>query len=186
MHEDLDPESVSGSSSEATERATGKSWQAWMALLDSAGGRGMSHKQIVAHLNEHYDISPWWQQQVTVVYENSRRLRNKHEVAGGYQISRSRTMAVGSERIYECWLDEAERRKWLADAEFTVRKATPHKSIRITWHDGTNVEVNLSAKGQDKSTVMVQHNKLPDENSAERMKEYWSAALANLEKALGV
>ena len=93
MTEELDPAAIMGTSNEAVMRATGKSWAEWLALLDAAGGREMNHKQIVAHLQAHHDVSSWWQQQLTVGYEQSRGLRAKHEMVDGYQISRSRTVA---------------------------------------------------------------------------------------------
>jgi uncharacterized protein YndB with AHSA1/START domain len=179
MSEDLDPAAVSGTSSEAVAKATGKPWSEWMALLDAAGGRKMTHKQIVACLVAEHDASPWWRQQIAVAYEQSRGLREKHEMSDGYQISRSRTMAVDAERIYNAWLDDGTRRRWLP-GDFTVRKATPYKTLRLTWSDGSRVEVRLDAKGPEKCAVVVQHDKLPDADAAERMKEYWADALERL------
>ena len=183
MNNDLDPAIASGTSSEAAEKATGKPWAEWMALLDAAGGREMTHKQLVDQLGGQYRLSGWWMQQIAVAYENSRGLRQKHEMADGYQISRSCTLGAPAAHVYELWLDEAARRRWLPDAEFTVRKATPHKSIRLSWSDGTLVEARLVEKRPDKTAVTVQHNKLPDAETAERMKAYWAAALERLRKA---
>ena len=179
MSEALDPAAITGTSSEAVERATGKSWAEWLAVLDAAGGREMNHKQIVAHLQAHYDVSSWWQQQLAVGYEQSRGLRAKHEMTDGYQISRSRTLAAPIAAVYEAWADDDARARWLPDAAFTVRKATPPKSLRLTWADGTLVEVALADKG-DRTTVTVQHNKLADAAAAEGMKAYWAAALGRL------
>lgn len=182
MTEDLDPVTVTGTSSEAVEKATGKPWKEWMELLDEANGRQMTHKQIVAHLATRYVVSPWWQQQLTVGYEQSRRLREKHEMPAGYQISRSRTMAAGVERVYNAWIDDTTRSRWLPDAVFAIRKATPQKTIRLTWCDDSYVEVRLEQKQPDKTTVTVQQNKLSDAESAERMKKYWAAALVRLQE----
>lgn len=181
MSEDLDPSVATGTSSEAAEKATGKPWAEWMALLDEAGGREMNHKEIVAYLGRYHRVSAWWMQQIAVTYENSRGLRQKHEMPDGYQVSRSRTIAASAEVIYRAWLDDT-RNHWLPDAEFAVRKVTPPKIIRLSWSDGTLVEVRLAEKGSGKTTVTVQHNKLPDGEAAERMKGYWAAALERLEK----
>ncbi|WP_374687686.1 SRPBCC domain-containing protein [Promineifilum sp.] len=181
MDTDLDPADVSNTSSEATERATGKPWDEWMALLDAAGGRGMTHKQLVAYLAMNRDVSPWWQQQIAVAYENSRRLRQKHEMADGYQISRSRTVAAAAARVYAAWADDAERARWLPDAVFTVRTASPPRRLRLTWSDGSIVEVQLTEKGPARTQVTVQQNKLPDGETAERMKGYWGTALGRLQ-----
>ena len=184
MTEERDPAAITGTSDEAVARATGQSWAEWLAILDAAGGREMSHKQIVAHLQAHHAVSSWWQQQLTVGYEQSRGLRARHQMAGGYQISRSRTVAAPAAAVYHAWADDATRARWLPDATFTVRKATPPKSLRLTWGDAagagaTTVEVALTDKGE-RTTVTVQHNKLPDAAAAERMKGYWAEALARL------
>jgi uncharacterized protein YndB with AHSA1/START domain len=183
MSADQDPATLTGTSDEAVGRATGQSWAEWLALLDAAGGRDMNHKQIVAHLADHSGVSAWWQQQLAVGYEQSRGLRARHEMVDGYQISRSRTVAAPAAGVYEAWADDATRARWLPDAAFTVRKATPPKSLRLTWADGTSVEVALAAKG-DRTTVTVQHNKLPDAAAAEGMKAYWAAALTRLAEHL--
>jgi len=184
MNQDLDPAEVTGTSSEAVEKATGKPWAEWMALLDEAGGRQMNHKQLVAHLVEFYAVPPWWRQQVAVAYEQSRRLREKHEMPSGYQISRSRTMAAPAARVYDAWVDDTTRRRWLPAAEFTIRKATPHKTLRLSWSDDTLVEVRIDVKTSDKCTVTVQQSKLPDSETAEAMKAYWTTALGQLQSVV--
>jgi uncharacterized protein YndB with AHSA1/START domain len=188
MSADQDPAILTGTSDEAVMRATGKSWAEWLALLDAAGGREMNHKQLVAHLRAYTGVSSWWQQQLTVGYEQSRGLRARHQMADGYQISRSRTVAAPAAAVYHAWADDVTCARWLPDAVFTVRKATPPKSLRLTWAgaagtDGTVVEVALADKG-DRTAVTVQHNKLPDAAAAERMKAYWAEALGRLEDYL--
>lgn len=168
---------------EAVRAKTGKAWAEWFAILDRAGCRKMSHPEIVACLDEH-DIGGWWQQMVTVGYEQARGLRQKHQKADGYAASASKTVNVPLADLYQAWHD-ARRRRWLPDAAFTVRKATTDKSLRITWGDGaTSVEVNFYAKGDAKSQVAVQHNKLASAADVARLKEYWGAALARLKEVL--
>jgi len=184
MREFLDPEAATGTSSAATEKATGKPWAEWMALLDAAGALEMSHKEIVAYLTRHTGVSAWWQQQLTVGYEKSRGLRQQHEMRDGFQISRSKTIAAPIEAVYDAWTGEAARARWLPDAAFAVRSATPPRTLRLTWSDGTMVEVRLADKG-GRTTVTVQQNKLPDAEAAEGMKTYWAEALGRLGTFLG-
>ncbi len=182
MNEDLDPSEVTNTSSQAAEKATGKPWAAWMALLDAAGGRQMNHKQLVAHLEQHYGVSSWWQQGIAVTYEKSRRLRETHEKPGGFEISRSRTLAAPVERVYEAWTDEAVRRRWLPDLALEARTARPNKTARFALDDGRNIAVRLTEKGAEKTAVTVQHTKLPDAGASERWKAYWAEALGQLEE----
>jgi hypothetical protein len=71
---------------------------------------------------------------------------------------------------------------WLPDYDFTVRKATAYKSMRITWVDGkTSLEVQFYKKGPRRSSVVVEHSKLPDAKTGQRMKAYWGSALDKLQ-----
>ena len=54
---------------------TGKIWEEWFTILDSWGAKEKGHAQNVKHLREHYELSPWWAQAVTIRYEWKRGLR---------------------------------------------------------------------------------------------------------------
>ena len=84
------------------------------------------------------------------------------------------------DRAFAAWKDASLREKWLPRTPLTVRKATPHKSIRITWGDGTNLSVNFWPKGSLKCQVVPQHGKLAEAEDAERMKLYWGEKLEAL------
>jgi uncharacterized protein YndB with AHSA1/START domain len=172
-------------SDEAVKAKTGKKWDQWFAILDKAGAKEMSHKDIVKFLNSNHDVGPWWQQMVTVTYEQSRGLRDTHEKPGGYQISVSRTVNVPLGDMYKAVASEKSRRSWLSEDELVVRKATPNKSMRVTWKDGkTSLEINFYPKGDAKSQVVVQHSKLPDAKAAAKMKIFWAKALDRLREVL--
>lgn len=169
----------------AVRARTGKDWAAWLRILDRAGAKRMDHKQIVAHLRAHHELSPWWQQSVTVAYEQARGLRDVHEKPAGYEIGRTKTIAAPVETAYKAWSQLRTRRRWLQDPEFTVRKSTPNKSMRITWVDGkTHVGTMFWDKGPDKCQVAVQHGKLRSAAAAERMKTYWKHNLDRLKALL--
>jgi uncharacterized protein YndB with AHSA1/START domain len=170
---------------EAVRKATGKTWKQWFALLDRAGANQWDHKRIVAHIHENHGVGPWWQQMVTVAYEQERGLRAKHEKPGGFQISRSRTIAAPAAALFAAFEDSHQRARWLKDPDVSIRKATPNKSMRVTWvDDKTTLEVNFYPKGREKTQVVVQHGKLPTSAAAERMKTYWEHQLSRLERAL--
>jgi len=170
-------------SDEAVRAKTGKSWDEWLAILDAAGAKTLGHKEIVALVGQH-GAGPWWRQMVTVTYEQARGLREKHQTATGYTANASRTIGVSVDRLFEAWSDASLRGRWLPDAELTIRKATPGKSLRISWGDGTNVDVGLVSKGESKSQIAVEHAKLPDAEAVARAKEYWKQALDRLQQAL--
>lgn len=162
----------------AVQARTGKTWPEWFRILDRAGARNMTHQEIVAHLRDEHGIGSWWQQMVTVAYEQERGLREKHQTPEGYQISRSVTLRRPVDDLFQAWQDKKARGRWLKDNDVTIRKATANKLLRITWvDDKTHVEVYFAPKGASKTQVVVQHRKLPTAQAAERMKAYWGKAL---------
>ncbi|MBA2243415.1 MAG: DUF4287 domain-containing protein [Gemmatimonadota bacterium] len=177
---------ASRTSDEAVRAKTGKVWEEWFRELDAAGAAKMSHKEIVAHLDAHYEIGSWWQQSVTVAYEKERGLREKHQRPDGYEISVSRTLAVPLAVLYRAWENAEERARWLPDAALTIRRATPEKSLRTSWGDGgERVDVNFYPKGDSKSQVTVTQGKLADAEQAARSKAYWAERLDTLKAHLG-
>jgi uncharacterized protein YndB with AHSA1/START domain len=170
--------------SAAVENATGKSWDQWYAILDAAGGAGMTHKQIVVILRDEHGVRPWWQQMVTVGYERARGKRVVHQRPNGFSINRSKTIAVSASKAFAAWKEKRRRDKWLAAAAFIVRKATANKSLRVTWDDGTNLDVQFFPKGKDKCQVAIEHARLKNEKMAEAMKKYWGARLDDLKALL--
>ena len=165
----------------AVQAKTGKTWKEWFAVLDRAGAREMSHKDIATYLYRVHRISGWWSQMVTVTYEQARGMREVHQRPEGYEISVSKVMPVAVSALYRAWDDGKVRRRWLKEDGMVVRAATSHKTIRMTWTDGkTSVEVRFSGKGASKSQVVVQHSKLVNASKAAKTKAYWKAALERL------
>jgi uncharacterized protein YndB with AHSA1/START domain len=168
-------------SDEAVNAKTGRTWKEWFALLDKAGATKMTHQEIVKLLNISHGVGPWWQQMVTVNYEQQRGMRDQHEKPEGYQISVSRTVSVSLTKLYKAFETEKSRAQWLAEDGLIVRKATTNKSMRVTWSDGqTSLEINFYPKAAGKSQVVVQHSKLRSAAAALRMKVYWGKALDRL------
>lgn len=67
-------------SDEAVEVRTGKVWREWLKALDDAGARKMTRKEIITWLGRHYrNVTPWWQQMITVTYEQARGRREEHQ-----------------------------------------------------------------------------------------------------------
>jgi hypothetical protein len=112
--------------------ATGKDWKVWFEILDLAGGQGMDHKGIVAYLKDNFTLSPWWQQQVTVSYEQARGLRRVHEMPDCYQISRSKTIAKPISSLYTAWVEPDLRETWLGLVSMQIRSARKDQSLRIS------------------------------------------------------
>ena len=176
---------VAGVSDEAVRAKTGKSWSEWIAVLDKAGAAEMDHPAIAKYLYNELGVSDWWSQMVTVGYEQARGRRRVHETAHGFQISRTKTIDVSAGRAFKAWNEAAIRNRWLPGKQLKIRKATRNTRIRGAWlPDGSVVTVDFTPKGPSKVQVVVQHNRLTDPKQAERMKEFWSAALGRLKAQL--
>ncbi len=173
-------------SNDAVKAKTGKSWEEWFSLMDAQGCGEMNHKEIVAVLHNTFHVEAWWQQMITVSYEQVRGKRLMHQRPDGYQISKSKTIQASIESAFQAWLDEDIRKKWLADPGFAIRKATPNRTLRISWVDGvTSLDVAFYPKGENVQ-ISLNHSKLPDSEKAEEMKKYWAQQLNNLARFPGI
>lgn len=172
-------------SNEAVQKATGKGWKHWFALLDEAESTSKTHKEIAAWLSEHSELSGWWTQMITVQYERERGLREVHEKKDGFEAGKSKTFYLPVDKLYQAWIDPAQRKQWLEAPDFEIRTATKNKSIRISWPDETNVVVDFAVKGEAKAQISIQHNKLADKKKVVKWKAYWHSQLSKLDDYLG-
>jgi uncharacterized protein YndB with AHSA1/START domain len=176
---------MAGMSDEAVKAKTGCSWERWVWALDHVKAHQWPHGAIAEYVYDKYRIDGWWAQMVTVGYERIRGLREKgQQRSGAYEATKSRTVPVSLSRLFRAFSQPRLRSQWLPNVTLTVRKATPNKSIRMTWEDGTSVEGWFTAKQRSKAQVQVQHRKLPDRQAASRMRQFWSERLDALEGLL--
>jgi hypothetical protein len=175
---------LAGMGDAAVRAKTGRDWAEWTRTLDAAGAAQMPHRQI-AELVHGLGTPDWWSQTVTVGYERIRGLRDRGQRRGGaYEASKSRTLPVPLDRLYEAWATPRRRARWLGGVELRVRTANPGKTMRITWEDGTSVECYFTAKGAEKSQVAVQHRGLASGADAAQRKQFWAERLAALAELL--
>ncbi|MCM2315664.1 MAG: hypothetical protein NDJ92_11010 [Thermoanaerobaculia bacterium] len=169
---------LAGMSDDAVKAKTGRDWGEWVRELDAIGAATMSHRDIARRVHDEFGAGDWWGQTVTVGYERIRGLRAiGQRRAGAWEAAKSRTYPVPLAALYAAWADAKKRARWLPDAKLSVRKATAERSMRITWGDGTSVELWFTSKGDAKSSVQVQHTKLATKEDATRLKAYWGERL---------
>lgn len=177
--------SKAGMTDAAVQAKTGKTWAEWVALLDRAGAATMPHREIATYLHE-IGVPDWWAQTVTVGYERIRGLRDVGQRRdGGYEVNKSKTFPVPVAMLYDAWSTARRRNQWLPGAGLEIRTSIPSKSMRITWQDGSNLQVMFLPKGAGRSAVAVQHGKLGSRADADQMREYWAQRLEALGAILG-
>lgn len=170
---------------EAVQKATGKGWDEWFTLLDGDGCLKMKHPAIAKLLKNHYGVSAWWSQTVTVAYEYDRGLRELHERDDGFSIGRTRTVPLSLDQSWEALHDSALFKEWLPGYEFTITHEKPKQFIYADRPDGTKLTFAFDPKGDTKSVVTVAHTRLPSGDAAEEMKAFWSDKMDWLQTYLG-
>jgi hypothetical protein len=175
---------LAGMSDEKIAAKTGRTWRQWEQVLDADGAAALPHREIAVIVHGR-GVPDWWAQTVTVGYERIKGLRDRGQRRGGaYEAGKSRTFAVPVTTLYDAWVDEKRRRRWLDGVQADVRTATRPKSVRLQWPDGTIVVVGFIAKGASKSVVSLVQTKLRDRAAAEQAKLYWTARLDALASLL--
>ncbi|KII00225.1 hypothetical protein LP52_02610 [Streptomonospora alba] len=166
--------------------ATGCDREEWFTLLDEWGAAGRPYREIAAWLTGERHVSRWWAQKLIVEFEQDRGLRAPGARRDGtYAVTAGKTIAAPTDRLFASFVDTAVRERWLPGAVVAPRTADPGRSARFTWEGGpTRLSVGFSDKGGGKTTVHVEHERLPDAESAKDAKAYWRERLAVLKAVL--
>ncbi|NEE01484.1 DUF4287 domain-containing protein [Phytoactinopolyspora halotolerans] len=171
---------------EVARRAAGRTYADWFALLDEWGAAGRPFREIADWLEAEHEISSWWAQKLIVEYEQARGLRQPGVRPGGtFTVGTSKTVRVPVERLYDAVLRPEDRARWLPGVVLHHRTSRPRRSARFDWaDDGTRVSFTFEAEGGAKSRLAVEHERLPDPETAERVKAFWRARLTALKTVL--
>jgi len=164
---------IAGMSDASVKKQTGRDWAQWLRELDAAGAKEKPHREIAQYVSS-LGTPSWWSQMVTVGYERIRGLRDRTQRRGGsYEATKSRTFNVPLEKLFDAFASAAKRRRWLP-VKISVKSSTPQKRMRIAWDDGTPVQLGFFARGEKKSYVAVQHEKLRDKAHVDEIKKTWA------------
>lgn len=174
---------LAGMADAAVAASTGKTWVQWVDALDALEVSGLDHAAIAARVRDEWpELGVWWVQTVTVGYERIRGLRVLGQTCSGdFAASRSRTFPVPVATLFAAFGEDA-REGWMG-VPTVVRTSSEGRSMRLTWPDGTIVACWFTDKGS-KSSVSVQHGKLPSAEHREHAKEAWGARLDALGRHL--
>jgi uncharacterized protein YndB with AHSA1/START domain len=164
---------------------TGRTWDEWFAILDAWGAADRPHAEIARWLNTEQGVGHWWCQEVTVGYEMAIGRRQPGQRPDGFSVSASKTVAVPVERLYAAFVDDDQRARWLAGVTLRPRTATPHRTARFDWDEGSaRLAIGFTAKTEGRSTVALAISRLPDEAAAAGAKATWRQHLDELKRTL--
>ncbi len=167
---------------EAVLRSTGRSREAWFALLDDAGATSWKHGPIASWLVEQ-GVDGWWAQSITVGYEQARGMRAPGQRPdGSFEANLTRTLAAPTD-VTLGWLTDADRRaRWL-EVEPELRSTRATTSVRWGWPDGGRVTLHVLAAPGGRTRLSVQH-RTQDAAAIPELKRAWSARFDRLQAAL--
>jgi uncharacterized protein YndB with AHSA1/START domain len=178
-------EKVAGMTDAAVEKATGKGWPEWTAILDRAGAASWKHRAIAEHLHGPLGVPSWWTQMIAVGYERLRGLRATGQRRdGSYEVSKSKTLGVPVSAVWKAFSEKRARSRWLPDLDLDITTATKPKSMRIRLGDGSRLDAYFTSKSAAKCGVTLQHRALPDAKAKERMRAFWTERLEALRAML--
>ena len=136
-------------------------------------------------LAEEHGLDSWGSQAVAVNYERARGLRAVGEHADGFTVTASKTVVVDVDRLFDAFVDDGLRSRWLPDGGLRERTATRPRSARFDWgDDGSRVVVVFAAKDDGRSTASLSHERIPDAAGAERMRTFWRGRVAALKEVV--
>lgn len=99
----------------------------------------------------------------------------------GLAIGISWTIAAPAARIFIALADEELRRIWLPDGRLDVTRSQRPSALRGRWDSGPGrVAISLLPAGTGETQVALEHERLPDAATAERMTAFWTERLERL------
>jgi uncharacterized protein YndB with AHSA1/START domain len=181
--------------SAAAPSATGKSLDAWFAELDAKGGVAQGRRALTDYLFKDKKVDAWWTTTLVVEYEKARGAVEKDGAVKGYNICVTKSVVAAPAKIYDALLD---MRAWMGPkAAIDLREGgafddgdghrgvfkrlTPAKTIRFTWegkgHQAVeDIEIRFTVAGA-KTSIVLNHNRLPDRAAADGMRAAWAQVL---------
>lgn len=196
-------EKIGKVSSKSVLKHTGKNWSQWIDILNKAGAKNWTHKEIVEFLRTRYKISIWWQQSVTNGYETSlgKKVEGRN-AKGEYSMVVSRTFPGDVKQVWK-FLDSPQGMAiWLKPySEFCLRPKNVYENetgafgeirtmkinrrIRMTWQETewpkpSILQVHLVPRPKKKSILIFNHDGLSNGRQRLQMKEYWTQIVDEL------
>jgi len=96
-------------------------------------------------------------------------------------VTESITITVPLPKLFDAWTSTAARRLWLHVPSVTTRRATPRKSIRLNWNDGsTHALAEFTTLAGGRCIITVTHEGIQRPAQAAEIASIWTASLKRL------
>lgn len=150
---------------ESIERTTKKTWDEWLAFMDSIGAKDLDHHKIATKVLEQLmgtaENPGWWAQSVTVAYEQyiGRRLPGQQS-DGTFMANVSRATKLGMKQLMDAWVEFAASDQEILDMVVDDPR-TSGTEKRLSWRaklqDHASVIVISEPKPDGTASIVVQH-----------------------------
>ena len=170
---------------EPIEKATDIQWQTWLELIEQAGGKNMSHPEIVAvayrKLNKKIDKAGWWSQGIAVAYEQQigRRLPGQ-KPDGTFEFSVSKTFDGQRKDIFEkvSRILDSKTKLNNGDVKNTRTTSTPNRSHWRCDLDDTKLDFSFEQRPKNKTAVIIYHTQLKNQSTSDEWRNFWKQYVA--------
>jgi hypothetical protein len=163
-------------------KSTGRSWDEWLAFLEAAGAKNLSHKDIAQRIYDTGDATGWWSQSVAVAYEQHIGRRIPGQKDQGFTVSASKTCAGTMDDVMARWTAFIGGTDSIDGVAISRGPETSDTGKYRNWRcglaDGSRVVVGLSQKAPDKVVLAVAHEKLDAAEKMDPRRAYWKGLLA--------
>jgi hypothetical protein len=159
---------------------TGHNLEHWFRVLDRFGAAAKGHTATARHLSEQHQVPGWHAQGITVAYERARGLRAANQrLDGAFEVSVSKVMAAGVPAVIKALTKALGSTARDTSSRGVVVRPDGLARWRYRWN-GTVVQWYVEPKAARKTSVVVQHTKLPDAASVEKYRAHWKKTLGAL------
>lgn len=145
---------------------TGATMEDWFRHLDTLEARELSPADIfnlVVSIDGLKPLGQWNQNLLTTSYEWDRGRKERGQKGKDFEISVSKTVNVPIQVLFNSFVDENLRKKWLDD-KIAITKQTENKSARAVWSDRiTRLGVDFYLKGDTnpRSSSSISNSRTP-------------------------
>ncbi|UOQ56599.1 hypothetical protein MUN78_13075 [Leucobacter allii] len=170
------------------ERATGRSWESWLAHFAAHGAATAGHTEIARIARDGMPAAlenpDWWAQAAAIAYEQHAGLRVPGQSSSGdFRVSASRTLPLDRDAAIEAWV--AAHGALGTHLGHTAGEPRPSRTEkrsfwRFPLEGAGRVEVSATPKGDDRTILAVSQDGLADGARIEAWRAHWKALLAAL------
>ena len=159
---------------------TGKTWNQWFSEMERKNFDQLSVLDMSNELVLKYAMDEPVARLVALRYCQHIGHCSPTTTTSVFEVSVSKTFNYPLDEVYGRATDWFE-----AENRMSLQQRINHKRLNCKWlSDNSNIDVKFLPKGQTKTKMVVQHDKLESETDVEIMRNFWKRSLPNMIETL--